>query len=63
MPGPTRRLANGVLESYGPVKVWPSASMPKPAAVPATWLPCPPQSNGFGSGLGVEVTGSGLLAS
>ena len=28
-------------------------ALPKPATVPATWLPCPPQSSGLASGTGV----------
>ncbi len=52
-PGPMRNAcALGVEEVYGPVNVVPSGLTPKPAAVPETWLPCPKQSSGLGSGWG-----------
>src|SRR5882672_6462983 len=57
-PGPMRNAVLGVAPLYGPVNVDPVARTPKPAAVPATWLPCPLQSSGFGSGLGVLSFGS-----
>ena len=39
-------------ELYGPTYVVPAPVTPKPAAVPATWLPWPLQSSGLGSGTG-----------
>ena len=47
-----RNLPTGVcvVVSYGPPKVLPFASTPKPAAVPLTCEPWPLQSSGLGSG-------------
>jgi hypothetical protein len=47
--------AIGVAASYAPVYVVPSALTPLPAAVPATCVPCPLQSIGFGSGFGISA--------
>src|SRR5262249_38820949 len=53
-PGPTSQLCELIVEPlYGPVYLLPSASTPKPTAVPATWVPWPKQSSGFGSGCGI----------
>src|SRR5689334_13195676 len=53
-PGPTTNVAGllSVAASYGPLYMAPSAVTPEPAAVPATWEPCPSQSSGLGSGWG-----------
>src|SRR5574338_117918 len=40
-PGPMRKSCSGVVESYGPSYVVPSAFTPKPVAVPDTCEPCP----------------------
>src|SRR5438552_12389367 len=61
-PGPMRKRTFGVLALYGPRKVLPLSFSPKPAAVPATWLPWPLQSSGFGSGCGTGWN-AGLVGS
>src|SRR5437868_3564159 len=57
-PGPIVNDCSSVVGSYGPWKVAPVDNTPKPAIVPATWLPCPLQSSGFGSGCGTSLAGS-----
>src|SRR6185295_3928827 len=60
-PGPMRNvLLTCVRLSYEPVYCVPLLSTPKPALVPATWLPWPLQSSGFGSGTGTEVSSLAL---
>jgi hypothetical protein len=52
-PGPTFQERDDTVSAlYGPVNVLPSDVTPKPAAVPATCVPWPLQSSGFGSGCG-----------
>ena len=54
-PGPMFHVCDEIVAAlYGPVKVEPSDRTPSPAAVPATWDPCPKQSSGSGSGCGMS---------